>query len=271
MAIEGIGFDLSRVQERVDIPRLVRERNPLWASVKATEHLGYVDRAFVDLATKLEGEGVPVSPYLFAHADTDPLGQAGLFLRTIEKVDHRGREVIDVEGVYSVTEKRIVDVPRVGAERALENYVLILEKVDRETGYKPLVYTGRGFIASFFLHCSPELIARISAFPLWVAQYPQALPGPDDLPLLPAWWERCEAWQVNGGTLSKTPDGVPIDLNHVFHLPGLLAQPNFLSSAPRWAPGALPDAPCIPSVEEMLDLVSRHGGQEGTGGLCQAA
>jgi GH25 family lysozyme M1 (1,4-beta-N-acetylmuramidase) len=252
-------FDLSGHQKGINLRRLLDERLPAWIAFKLTEAQGFVDKVSIALCDEVAtlDPSVARSGYHFAYANRDPILQAKHFAAQERSASTNARPVLDIEGVYDSKVGKIVDVPEVGPQKALAAYRVLVEETEHLTGKPALIYTSPGFIATFFrgLERTPDA-QFLAARSLWVAHYGTKEPS------LPLFWKVAgrdwDVWQHDGGQIARSPDGRPIDANWI-------KNPEAVGGlATSFAPLSDIVFPTTyqTSLDEILDLVSRPGGQD---------
>ena len=265
-----LAYDISGHQKGLDVEALLTERAPLWMCVKLTEAQGFVDKVGLDFARRIVAFGTPCSGYGFLWANRSGAAQ-GTHLGT----QYRGsacdaRPVADIEGCYDPKTGQITDVPEVGPKKALATYVEAVDACEQVTGRTCNIYTGPGFIQTYF--SAPELrwskeAEFLAERPLWCAHYGASSP------IIPLFWrdrgKTPACWQWSGGATQKAPinaaldqqsfQGRVLDTNLVL-LPEDLGFSHFLpQDLSMWKAPAVTE---IPSIDQILELVRRPGGQE---------
>lgn len=76
------GLDVSHHQGRIDWPTVARGGYE-WASVKATEAYGFVDKQYKRNVRLARKQGIEVVPYHFAHPRNDPVREAAHFMDVV--------------------------------------------------------------------------------------------------------------------------------------------------------------------------------------------
>lgn len=247
-------LDLSGHQKGINIPQLVAARQPIWAACKLTEAQGFIDSVSEGIVGELNDAGVVCSGYHYAWANRDPILQARHFAAREMRLPTTGRPVVDIEGVYDHRAGRIVDVPEVGPGVALATYRIMVEEIEQKTGRAAVIYTSPGFIASYFSRLVDSSDARaLGERTLWVAHYGVLNPT------VPLFWRSWAAWQYDGGKRERSPEGMPIDANWVAD-PAALG----VGSGPGEVIEIVDPRGDEIALDEVLDLVSRPGGQHVT-------
>lgn len=167
------GIDVSHYSGAVDW-QAVRAAGYDFAYVKATEGVDAADPAFADHWRRLAEAGLHRGAYHFYVTEDDPEEQARFFLSTVEVGPGDLQPAVDVETLGHGTAP--------GLAGRLRTF---LEIVERETGVRPVLYTGPRF-------WNANLGEGFSEYPLWVAEYGTSTPE------LPADWTRWTLWQWQG-------------------------------------------------------------------------
>jgi lysozyme len=182
------GIDVSHFQQNVDWQK-VKKAGIAFAFAKATDGTTFVDPAFEANWSRIKAGGLIRGGYHFFRADQDPVVQANHFLQITKIAIGDMPPVIDVEMTSNSDDAKLVD-----------GVSAWLDKVEQETGIKPMIYT----LASFW---NAHLNNQFGSYPLWVANYGVTSPK------VPAGWTNWNFWQHSqGGTI----DGVTgnVDMNH---------------------------------------------------------
>lgn len=192
--IEGI--DVSNAQGNINWDQVAAAGKWAFAFCKATEGTGYVDTHFKANWDAIKSHGFVRGAYHFAHPVNDPIKEADHFADTVGTLDPSDMIVLDIE-VSPLTGPAFV------------NWVLCwLERVEQRTGTTPIVYTGGPFFDSHDGTPPPELMARISRFPLWLAAYavhPDKFIPPEWKQLGWKFWQRSGDVAAPGDTTLHVP------------------------------------------------------------------
>lgn len=160
--IEGI--DVSRWQGKIDWRR-VKQTGVKFAFIKATEGTSWVDPNYARNAAGAAEVGLATGAYHYYRNEYDPVKQARWFVQTAPVANHDLPHVVDVEDTKSP-----IDPAKLRA---------CLQEVERLTGVRPIIYTGRWY-------WTPERmggrIAWAADYPLWLADYSAPHVPPDDWP-----------------------------------------------------------------------------------------
>lgn len=168
-----LGIDVSHYSGAVDW-HAVREAGYAFAYVKATEGVDAADPAFAGHWERLADAGLQRGAYHFYVTEDDPEEQARFFLSVVTLGPGDLPPVVDIELIGHGTKPGLRD-----------RFRTFLEIVERETGVRPVIYTGPRF-------WNAHLGEGFSDYPLWLAEY-----GTDS-PQLPAGWDRWTLWQFRG-------------------------------------------------------------------------
>lgn len=223
-------LDVSSVQKKIDWDRVV-EHDPGEAFgrpagrirgviVKASEGNGHVDGRTREHLAGARLAGLTCGVYHFGRADggaQDPELEA-------EHVLRRGHELGDDPGELPVTldleEQGIA--ARLGGPEAYARWIVRwCDRIEAE-GYRAMLYSAPVYGAEW-RGASAELLARMAARPLWVAQYSRRgawAPSDADQPMKLAPWTSWAMWQYSGGGPGLPGNTVPgvdgfVDLNLV--------------------------------------------------------
>ena len=174
------GLDVSHYEPYVDWNQ-AREAGYTFAMAKATDGLGSIDAKFAAHRKNAEAAGFIFGGYHFLrYGGISAKDQAALFVKAIGPVVP-SLIFCDVEWDNYTADNRYAngkEIDNAGADVALE----YLREVERLTGTRPCVYTGK----SFFTVHRPEF----AEYPLWVFDYHSK-----DKPLLPSSWSTWAFWQ----------------------------------------------------------------------------
>jgi lysozyme len=122
--------------------------------VKATEGTSFKDRSFARHWKALDAKGIVRGAYHFAHPGNDPVAEAEHFLSVVnsQPAEEGDLLVLDLE----VTDGQSPSEVNAFAKKWLSH-------VEKKTGTKPFIYSGRNF--------ADENLKGLSKYPLWVAHY----------------------------------------------------------------------------------------------------
>lgn len=168
-----LGIDVSHYSGAVDW-HAVRDAGYSFAYVKATEGVDAADPAFAGHWGALAEAGLHRGAYHFYVTEDDPEEQARFFLSVVALGPGDLPAAVDIETLGHDTEPGLPD-----------RFRTFLEIVERETGARPIVYTGPNF-------WNANLGEGFSDYPLWLAEY-----GTSE-PQVPTGWERWTLWQWQG-------------------------------------------------------------------------
>lgn len=148
--------------------------------------------------------------------DADPYKAADFYLERYKRFPFHFPPVLDFEEIYAYQKKNADgNIVPTGLE---SHYCwcaqVWLERVERATGRKPIVYTAKWFTD----HFEKRLLGFLKAYPLWVAQYPWLFIPGISKPSMPYPWDAWAIWQYSADGNRKGHEyGVAagdIDLNY---------------------------------------------------------
>ncbi|HEX2253801.1 MAG TPA: GH25 family lysozyme [Thermoanaerobaculia bacterium] len=171
---EHLGIDVSHYSGAVDWSQ-VAAAGYSFAFVKATEGEDAADPRFAGHWAELAGTGLARGAYHFYVAHDDPEVQARFFLATVPFHQSDLLPVVDVESPAGAP-------PPAEFARQLRRF---LDLVERETGARPILYTGPRFWQT-------HLAGDFSDYPLWIAEYQV------DTAVVPDGFEGWTLWQWEG-------------------------------------------------------------------------
>ncbi|MGF7082671.1 glycoside hydrolase family 25 protein [Mucilaginibacter sp. UYCu711] len=177
------GIDVSYAQGKIDWPRVramqedsVRIR---FAFIKATEGLLTVDPYFKRNWREGAKSGIVCGAYHFFRPKKDGLWQARFFLQNVKLETGDLPAVVDIEVLDGVSPDKM--------RSALRAFI---NKVEKSTGNKPIIYTGISFYKDY-------LAGHFDGYPLWIAHYYQ-----EELKLTKGtnwwFWQHSDIARVNG-------------------------------------------------------------------------
>lgn len=149
-----MGIDVSHYQGTVNWEEVANSR-VAFAFAKATGGTSFVDPEFKKNWHGMRANQLYRGAYHFFYASEDPVKQANHFINTIGKLSPNDfPPVLDVETLDNATPALL-----------LQNVLTWLDKVEKETGRKPIVYTDVSFGAQYLTD------SRLADYYLWVAEY----------------------------------------------------------------------------------------------------
>jgi lysozyme len=194
------GIDVSSYQGEIDWHK-VRRAGIVFAFARVSDGVDVLDEQFEANFRGMKRAHVRRGAYQYFRASLDPLAQADLLLATVLRL---GRP--DLPLVADVETDDGAD-----AETLQANLARWLERVERRTRRRPIIYT------------SPSMGARLGGrfgdYPLWVAHYET------DCPRLPDGWARWAFWQRAATGRVRGING-NVDLDHFAGTRGQLARLN---------------------------------------------
>ena len=177
------GFDVSHYQGSVDWVSLKARYGITWGAAKATEGLTYHDSQFGANWSKMKAAGLVRMAYHFAHPGGSPSASALPFLSYVKAnggIDAADIMVMDMESNPN-------NLPMLQVRDWLAGWADIVTK---ETGRKPFLYCGGGYIANnATLNLKPHYAAwwyprySASTWPTSITGYPASnnWGGPPDI------------------------------------------------------------------------------------------
>lgn len=156
------GIDVSHYQGAVDWASLKTKYGITWGAAKATEGTGFKDAQFGANWRKMKAAGLVRMAYHFAHPDSDPSDDAHTFLSYVGTIEPTDIMVMDMEGNSN-------NLPMLKVRDWLAGWA---DAVTKETGRKPFLYCGSGFIAN---NATKDLKPHYAAW--WFPRYPSAYDG----------------------------------------------------------------------------------------------
>ncbi|MEA5496442.1 GH25 family lysozyme [Limnoraphis robusta] len=190
MSIRGI--DVSDYQPNVDWKAVV-DAGITFAFIKATEGESFVAELFNTYWKQSKANGLLRGAYHFFRPSASPQGQAYNFLATVKPEAGDLPPVLDIETTDGLDSQTLCD-------RAQE----WIEIIERESGFRPIIYTYPGFWQSLNTK-------RFSEYPLWIAHYTTA-----EQPLIPGGWKTWLFWQfTDKGEVTGVNGGVDVNLFEV--------------------------------------------------------
>lgn len=158
------GFDVSHYQGSVDWAALKARYGITWGATKATEGDTYRDSQFGANWRKLKAAGLVRMAYHFAHPGGKPDTEAKAFL---SYVNANGLEAEDI--LCMDMESNPNNLPMLAVRDWLAGWADIVTK---ETGRKPFLYCGGGYIAN---NATKDIKSHFAAW--WFPRYPSAYDG----------------------------------------------------------------------------------------------
>lgn len=165
-----------------------------FAIIKATDGRESLSRHFEADSRAAADAGLVIGAYHYGRPSGDPIKQANDFARALE-LQPKGAEtlppVLDMEVDEGLPAEKVID----WAQR-------FLDRVEEQTGEKPMIYTFRWFWTSQMGNTD-----KFKDYPLWLAAY-QDTPPTD----IPGGWDEVSVWQRSS---TGRVDGIltNVDLN----------------------------------------------------------
>lgn len=167
------GVDVSHWQGDINWKSPVKSGNTTmdFAIVKATQGENYVDAKFSANWNGAQKAGLKVGAYHFYIYKDDPVKQAENYMRNVNLKNGMFRPIVDLELDCSGC-----STPGIPTDELVRNVRVFLEKVEQETGHRPIIYSYTYFFETY-------LKEAFSDYDIWIAQYTQNKPV--ELPVLP--------------------------------------------------------------------------------------
>ncbi len=183
------GMDVSKWQGTIDWGRASGDVD--FAFIRVSDGLYYYDNEFARNWSEAKANGVARGVYQFFRPSLDPVDQADLLLNSMGPLEPGDLPpVIDVEVSDGQSASVIID----GVQQWID-------RVESETGVKPLIYTSYGLWSSL-----TGDTAQFSDYPLWIANWGVSCPT------VPNAWGAWDVWQTSA-TGSVSGIGGDVDLN----------------------------------------------------------
>jgi len=184
-----LGIDVSTWNSKVDWKK-VGQDGVKFAFVKMTEGRTYISRRKSEI-DEARCVGLAVGAYHFGRPDTDTgihdaVAEAHHFLENYEPGVNDMRPIIDME-------KGMKTDDSYNAEWALT----YCDEIEKALGKRPIIYTARWYVQSYFANANKDLLDRLSKEDLWWAEYSDQ----QTKKLTP--WDEWLMWQFSGsGSIS---------------------------------------------------------------------
>ena len=151
------GIDVSKHQGYIDWKRVSRmEKNNIrisFAFIKATEGITRQDDLFSKNWEQSAKNGLMRGAYHFYYPSRDAGKQADNFIKMVKLSSGDLPPVVDIEYSNGRSKKKIC-----------EGLKVILDKLEKEYGKKPVIYTNINFYSTY-------LDGSFDSYPLWIAGY----------------------------------------------------------------------------------------------------
>lgn len=161
------GIDVSHYQQHIDWSIVNDQSLITFAFIKATEGNHFTDRYFARNWKETKRNGIRRGAYHFFRPGISGKEQAELYLSVVDFEEGDFSPVLDIEVI-----------PADSTENWYREIDAWLGTVEKETGKKPIIYSGRSFYTDY-------LQERYPGYPIWIANYKRK-----DLPM-----EEWEFWQ----------------------------------------------------------------------------
>ncbi|WP_010342619.1 glycoside hydrolase family 25 protein [Escherichia albertii] len=176
------GIDVSRWQERIDWQRVAKMRDNgirlQFAFIKATEGEKLVDPYFSRNWLQSRKNGLLRGAYHYFSPSVAAPVQTRLFLQTVDFSPGDFPAVLDVE-----------ERGKLSAKELRKRVSQWLKMVEKNTGKKPIIYSGSVFYQE-------NLAGYFNEYPWWIAHYYQR--RPDSGSRLWRFWQHSDRGQVDG-------------------------------------------------------------------------
>ncbi len=169
------GLDVSHYQGKVNWAKLKLD-GVEFAFIKATEGLAIVDSMFHDNWVMSEDAKIPRGAYHFFRPNSDPYGQANVFLKTLE-------EQLGFKSDLPAVLDFEISGTALSHSAQIQNAINWLEVVESSTKKTPILYTNPSLMQEFGY---PEAFAK---YPLWISHYGVSTPH------VPKQWSTWTFWQ----------------------------------------------------------------------------
>lgn len=182
------GIDVSYYQGDITWPRVARA-GVKFAFIRVTDGTDIIDTKFVANWRGAKAAKIQRGAYQYFRANLSPTDQADVVIRML-----RAHGIGELPPVIDVEETMGLPLATVAA-----NARIWIERVRKELGVEPLVYTNPGM---WGIRGAPELASQ----ELWLAHYTQGCP------VIPPPWTRFRLWQYSD---NGRIDGIsgPVDLD----------------------------------------------------------
>jgi lysozyme len=144
---------------------------------KATQGSGMVDKTWSFNRKRLKKLGIPFGAYHFLSDETDPVSQAGHFLR------HWNSEMCDLPPVLDVEESKL------SRGELIRNMDIWLSIVEKESGIRPVIYVSLNDYNKLFYDVFKE-------YKFWIAAYSRVSSVLQDERVIQ--WQFTEKGRING-------------------------------------------------------------------------
>lgn len=177
------GIDVSHHQGSVDWGSLKSRYGLTWGACKAAEGVSFQDSQFPANWRKMKSAGLIRMAYYFARPGGDPASAARFFLSYVKASGLDATDILCMD-----LESNPNNLPMLAMRDWLATWA---DTVTHETGRKPFLYTGSGYIAN---NATKDLKPHYAAW--WFPKYPSAYDGHTSWPSTIAGYPSVNNWGV---------------------------------------------------------------------------
>lgn len=171
------GIDVSHFQGEINWTEVIEQKID-FVFLKSTQGNNFIDPTYQQHKSELEQLNIPFGSYHFFEPDIDPIHQANFYLEKTG-TNHKLPPVVDIEITGDVSSTEI--------QTRLKAW---LEKIEKETQCKPIIYTNRYFWNEY-------LNADFTEYYLWISDYAKEITLPQNVDdwLL---WQNSQSFKLQG-------------------------------------------------------------------------
>ena len=193
-----IGVDVSHHNKTVDWAA-IKKAGYSFAYLKCTEGKGFFDPRFLENVKAAKALGIKVGAYHFFHPGMDAIAQARFFLSKVIGLNLDLIHDCDWE-----------DHDDCGEAAQVSQIKLFVDYLEKETGHKPMIYTGKWYIDQVDAKDKKTPLPQwLANYPLWLSDY-----SPSSVAVPKPW----NSYTLLQTTESGTIDGIAgkrFDLNRI--------------------------------------------------------